>query len=121
MLFPVSIKARGFSGNYPTSPSSTHRSRDMAGPASDFDPFNGLTQPDPLDPLGTYGLIPIEKLWCIVGATVLEPNGYRLRPRYREDWEPSWLATSEDPYFCEDTIGIGVSSITTSSCFMALI
>ncbi len=32
----------------------------------------------------------------------LEEKGYRLRPRYSPDWEPSWLKTKQDRFLCED-------------------
>ncbi len=32
----------------------------------------------------------------------LEENGYRLRPRYSPDWEPSWRGTNRDRFLCED-------------------
>ncbi|TBU31680.1 kinase-like domain-containing protein [Dichomitus squalens] len=35
----------------------------------------------------------------------LADSGYMLRPRYRQDWEPSWLKTKKDPLFCEDGKG----------------
>ncbi len=28
--------------------------------------------------------------------------GYMLRPRYDENWVPSWLNTKTDPWQCED-------------------
>lgn len=32
----------------------------------------------------------------------LAESGYMLRPRYREDWVPSWLTTKEHPLDTED-------------------
>ncbi|KAI0744024.1 hypothetical protein C8Q80DRAFT_874893 [Daedaleopsis nitida] len=33
----------------------------------------------------------------------LEEAGYKLRPRYRRDWVPSWRGSEDlNPYFCED-------------------
>ncbi|KAG2336273.1 hypothetical protein BDR05DRAFT_896916 [Suillus weaverae] len=34
----------------------------------------------------------------------LEGCGYRLRPRYKPDWIPSWQGTSQNMYACEDWI-----------------
>ncbi|KAI1795564.1 hypothetical protein LXA43DRAFT_991115 [Ganoderma leucocontextum] len=41
--------------------------------------------------------------------TWLEESGYMLRPRYRVDWEPSWLKSNKDFLFCEDGKGALVS------------
>ena len=32
----------------------------------------------------------------------LADAGYMLRPRYREDWKPSWLQSGKATYQCED-------------------
>ena len=32
----------------------------------------------------------------------IEKQGYRLRPRYQPQWEPSWLKTGKDFYSAED-------------------
>jgi hypothetical protein len=31
-------------------------------------------------------------------------RGYKLRPRYRPGWIPSWTGTTLNPAFCEDSI-----------------
>ncbi|RDX54876.1 hypothetical protein OH76DRAFT_846539 [Lentinus brumalis] len=41
----------------------------------------------------------------------LEENGYRLRPRYSPDWEPSWRGTNRDRFLCED--GLPPIRVTT--------
>ncbi len=41
----------------------------------------------------------------------LADAGYMLRPRYREDWEPSWLKSGKANYQCEDGKSILVSNI----------
>ncbi len=41
----------------------------------------------------------------------LEDNGYRLRPRYSPDWEPSWIKFKKDPSECEDGYCQLVSSL----------
>ena len=32
----------------------------------------------------------------------LADSGYMLRPRYRPEWEPSWLKSKKSPLDCED-------------------
>ena len=39
----------------------------------------------------------------------LADAGYMLRPRYREDWQPSWLKSGKATYQCEDGKSILVS------------
>ncbi|KAI0709576.1 kinase-like domain-containing protein [Cerioporus squamosus] len=41
----------------------------------------------------------------------LEEKGYRLRPRYSPDWEPSWLESNKDRFDCED--GLPPLRVTT--------
>ncbi|KAI9067213.1 hypothetical protein FKP32DRAFT_1644465 [Trametes sanguinea] len=52
---------------------------------------------------GLYNLLPDELLWHR-RQHFLEENGYYLRPRYREGWQPSWMGTNIAPDFCEDFI-----------------
>ncbi|CCM01524.1 uncharacterized protein FIBRA_03580 [Fibroporia radiculosa] len=52
---------------------------------------------------GTYDLGPTELFWRDRQAH-LEDHGYMLRARYHPDWSPSWLGSSRDPAFCEDSI-----------------
>ncbi|EIW54112.1 uncharacterized protein TRAVEDRAFT_132053 [Trametes versicolor FP-101664 SS1] len=52
---------------------------------------------------GTYGLSPFEKMWMSRRPQLLE-HGYVLRPRYAQDWRPSWIGTNIDPFYCEDSI-----------------
>ncbi|KAJ3556602.1 hypothetical protein NM688_g1935 [Phlebia brevispora] len=47
------------------------------------------------------GLGPNEQWWH-EHAGWLEEKGYRLRPRYRENWTPSWTGTKKKWYKCED-------------------
>ncbi|KAI0744010.1 kinase-like domain-containing protein [Daedaleopsis nitida] len=54
------------------------------------------------------GLYDDEYLWRD-HAEWLAESGYVLRPRYRKDWEPSWLKTKKGLYACED----GESTILT--------
>ncbi|GBE87973.1 hypothetical protein SCP_1201990 [Sparassis crispa] len=52
---------------------------------------------------GHYALLESETFWrdrCIF----LQQHGYQLRPRYHPNWSPSWLGTTFDPTFCEDSI-----------------
>ena len=43
-------------------------------------------------------------------AAFLETKGYKLRPRFRKNWEPSWLGTGLHPDDCEDSFRLIVSS-----------
>lgn len=43
-----------------------------------------------------------EKRWVSFHPYLLS-KGYQLRPRYRPDWAPSWKATGDNPYDCEDS------------------
>ena len=50
---------------------------------------------------GGFALTPLE-IWWRDRAIFLESRGYRLRPRFRPDWEPSWVSRSVNPFQCED-------------------
>ena len=52
---------------------------------------------------GEYHLLPYEEDWK-ARRPFLESKGYELRPRYNEDWWPSWIGTDINPFFCEDSI-----------------
>ena len=52
---------------------------------------------------GEYHLLPYEEDWK-ARRPFLESKGYELRPRYTEDWWPSWIGTDINPFFCEDSI-----------------
>ena len=52
---------------------------------------------------GVFDLSPSERFWQ-QRLQYLQQHGYLLRPRYSPDWKPSWLGTSVDPSFCEDSI-----------------
>lgn len=52
---------------------------------------------------GEYHLLPYEEAWKS-RRPFLESKGYELRPRYSEDWWPSWIGTDINPFFCEDSI-----------------
>ena len=54
------------------------------------------------------GLYEDEYLWRD-HQTWLAESGYMLRPRYRMDWEPSWLKSKKYFAFCEDGKGVLVS------------
>ncbi|RPD78669.1 hypothetical protein L226DRAFT_503302 [Lentinus tigrinus ALCF2SS1-7] len=49
-----------------------------------------------------HGLLPAEYFWR-EHQTWLADEGYMLRPRYREDWMPSWLNTKKNSWKCEDS------------------
>ncbi len=50
------------------------------------------------------GLYEDEYFWRDHQAWLAE-SGYMLRPRYRMDWEPSWLNSKKNYRFCEDGKG----------------
>ncbi|KAL6303430.1 hypothetical protein BKA93DRAFT_818091 [Sparassis latifolia] len=54
---------------------------------------------------GIYALLPNEVFWRD-RQVYLEQNGYRLRPRYKPDWSPSWLEINVIPDLCEDSISL---------------
>lgn len=56
---------------------------------------------------GEYHLLPYEEDWK-ARRPFLESKGYELRPRYTEDWWPSWIGTDINPFFCEDSIDSSV-------------
>jgi hypothetical protein len=47
--------------------------------------------------------------WWMERYDFLESRGYRLRPRYRPGWEPSWRTNGMRLHKCEDRIRILVS------------
>ncbi|KAG8748289.1 hypothetical protein FRC10_007679 [Ceratobasidium sp. 414] len=55
-------------------------------------------------------LTPAEEAWS-AHQDYLEYNGFLLRPRLRRGWKPSWLAQSDDPSNCEDSIRITVRAL----------
>ena len=58
---------------------------------------------------GHYKLDSGERKWRD-RAAFLETQGYILRPRFRKNWEPSWLGTSLHPDDCEDSFRLIVSA-----------
>jgi hypothetical protein len=56
---------------------------------------------------GEYDLLPYEEEWKQRGP-LLEFYGYKLRQRYNMDWQPSWVDTNLNPFFCEDSIDSSV-------------
>ena len=42
------------------------------------------------------------EVWWRDHSKVLENHGYRLRPRYRPDWVPSWKKSGKEFYTVED-------------------
>lgn len=52
---------------------------------------------------GGWGLSDLEKWWRDRGE-FLEAHGYRLRPRFRVGWKPSWLENGLKPTYCEDSL-----------------
>ena len=57
--------------------------------------FEGLATREP-------GALLDNELWWRDHYQVLENRGYRLRPRYRPDWVPSWRMSGKNPYTVED-------------------
>ena len=43
----------------------------------------------------------MEKRWS-AREELLNAHGYKLRPRLRKDWTPSWLTNGKSPHDCED-------------------
>lgn len=59
-------------------------------------------------------LLPAEQ-WWVDKETLLHEHNYRLRPRYRSDWTPSWNLAENlqmDPESCEDAIPPNVRYIS---------
>ncbi|KAI0800218.1 kinase-like protein [Fomes fomentarius] len=52
---------------------------------------------------GYYNLLPGEKPWRD-RQPFLQKLGYSLRPRYSPDWKPSWIGTTLQPAYCEDSV-----------------
>lgn len=50
---------------------------------------------------GIFSLTRLE-MWWRDRADFLESRGYRLRPRFRPGWQPSWSGRDRSPLFCED-------------------
>lgn len=44
----------------------------------------------------------VERLW-VERCEFLESRGYRLRPRFRPGWVPSWHRTGQNPLYSEDS------------------
>lgn len=59
---------------------------------------------------GLYDLLAHE-IWWRDRSELLEEHGYRLRPRLRPGWVPSWQGTDLNPTWCEDSIVGGVSCL----------
>ncbi|CAG8603300.1 16589_t:CDS:2, partial [Acaulospora colombiana] len=59
---------------------------------------------------GEYDLLPYEEEWKQRGP-LLDFYGYKLRQRYELDWQPSWVDTNLNPFFCEDSIDSSVLAI----------
>ncbi len=60
------------------------------------------TEPHPLSStVIQFGLFKDEFFWRD-HQPWLADSGYMLRPRYRPDWEPSWLKSKKNPLVCED-------------------
>ncbi|KAI5118852.1 hypothetical protein M0805_008128 [Coniferiporia weirii] len=50
----------------------------------------------------SFDLHPLE-IWWRDRSGFLESKGYRLRPRFRPGWEPSWIGVAKNPLDCEDS------------------
>ncbi|KAB5588841.1 hypothetical protein CTheo_7718 [Ceratobasidium theobromae] len=55
----------------------------------------GITSPSP------EGRTAAEERWVSYQPYLLS-KGYNLRPRYRQDWVPSWETNRQNPHDCED-------------------
>lgn len=63
---------------------------------------------------GYYNLLPGEKPWRD-RQPFLKKLGYLLRPRYSPDWKPSWIGTTLQPAYCEDSVMLQVGTPTPQS------
>ncbi|TFK85935.1 kinase-like protein [Polyporus arcularius HHB13444] len=54
---------------------------------------------------GLYALLPAEKTWRD-RQPGLQQRGYALRRRYQPNWQPSWMGTNINPFYCEDSVSI---------------
>ena len=61
---------------------------------------NGTANVEPND--RQAGTLVMTELWWRDRYTDLEKRGYRLRPRYHPQWQPSWPRTGQDFYNAED-------------------
>ena len=59
------------------------------------------------------------ELWWRDRYRELESRGYKLRPRYRPDWEPSWKQSGVDFYQVEDGQPTLVSGVSLMKAFHA--
>lgn len=59
---------------------------------------------------GQYDLSDSE-IWWRNRNQILEDRGYRLRPRLRPGWIPSWQNTDINPQWCEDSSAHYVSCL----------
>jgi hypothetical protein len=48
------------------------------------------------------GTLVMTERWWRDRYDAISSRGYELRPRYRPDWEPSWLKSGKDFYTVED-------------------
>jgi hypothetical protein len=63
-----------------------------------------------VDTIGTYAGLPRREIgglfrtemWWRDHYRDLEAHGYRLRPRYHPDWQPSWKMSGKDFFDAED-------------------
>jgi hypothetical protein len=65
--------------------------------------LNGSAVPSPLPENSSNRHNPGERLWCDRQPFLAE-RGYTLRSRYRPGWKPSWVGTTINPAYCEDSI-----------------
>lgn len=49
---------------------------------------------------------------------MLEKRGYKLRPRFRPGWKPSWMGTTKRPVQCEDYVSNRVRFLQVSLRFV---
>lgn len=58
------------------------------------------------------GALSSGEIWWRDQGPWLETQGYRLRPRYRHDWRPSWEGNKKKRFWqCEDGLPLMVSNL----------
>ncbi len=74
---------------------------------------NGFAYNEPND--RQAGTLVMTERWWRDHYNVISERGYRLRPRYHPQWEPSWFKTGKDFYTVED----GQATIVRIIAFLA--
>ena len=62
-------------------------------------------------------LTPDEELWS-TREELLNSHGYKLRPRLRSGWTPSWVTTGKSPLDSEDGEALVVRTVSLIRCHL---